>query len=177
MSPPCSRRIFWLTGKPRPVPRAPLRDSKTEKIRLMSTSSIPSPLSSTITRTLPTSTECSVDTITRPGSDDSHASIAFVTTFRIARCSNSGSNSSSGIDSAAFLLSSTPTPWARTTIKSSTSATTSFMSDGTRSGSRSLLKVSMSITRLEIFSWFLSTIDQPLRTMSLSSCFSPSSIK
>ena len=35
ISPSCSCMIFWLTGSPSPVPRLPLRDSKTEKILFM----------------------------------------------------------------------------------------------------------------------------------------------
>ena len=39
--PPCSWRIFWLTGRPRPVPRPPLRETNTPKIRSRSSVSMP----------------------------------------------------------------------------------------------------------------------------------------
>ncbi len=45
--PPCSSRIFWLTGRPRPVPRPPLRETKTAKIFSRSSCSMPLPLSTT----------------------------------------------------------------------------------------------------------------------------------
>ena len=41
MSPPCSLRIFWLTGRPRPVPRPPLCETKSVKILSMSSGGMP----------------------------------------------------------------------------------------------------------------------------------------
>ena len=43
--PPCSLTIFWLTGRPSPVPRAPLSDTNTWKIFGNCSAAMPMPLS------------------------------------------------------------------------------------------------------------------------------------
>ena len=71
-----------------------------------------------------------------------------------------------------------PAPrWPGPAISSITSPTTPLTLAVVRSGSRSLLKVSMSITRAEILFWFFSTIFQPLPTSDSSCSVSPISIR
>ena len=89
--------------------------------------------------------------------------MALVTTLRIARCIASGSNISVGIVAAGCQTSSTFSSSARDFISSTTSAATSLRFDGSGTGSRSLLNVSMSITSAEMRSWLRSTMFQPLR--------------
>ena len=116
----------------------------------------------------------STETSTRAASRFSQASMALVTTFK------NGPVQQVGIELKRRQVGSRLPDRARPAllrrgifISSTTSPTVSFRSAATRSGSRSLLNVSMSMTRLEICSWFFSTIRQPRRTTSLSSSFKP----
>ncbi len=72
--------------------------------------------------------------------------MALVTMLSTARCIASGSNMSVGIVGAGSQSSSTFASLARVFMSSTTSPTTSLRSDGSGTGSRSLLNVSMSIT-------------------------------
>ena len=104
--------------------------------------------------------------------------MALVTTFRMARCRASGSKTAAWACPAPGCQCSVDARVGRPGLHQFDHVADHLIQFGRHhSGLRSLLNVSMSMTRLEIFSWFFSTMAQPLRISSVSPAFSPSSIR
>ena len=130
------------------MPRAPLVEAKTSKIVGISSGEIPSPLSFTTTRATPVDSSHRVDTCTFASGRPSAASIALVTMFSTARWMPSSSMATAGRPTQGRHSRSTPNSPARDRISSTASSTVAFRSAGSRAGSRSLEKESMSSTKL-----------------------------
>jgi len=150
MSPWCSLRIFRLTVSPSPVPREPFVDTKRLKICDRVSGDIPSPLSLTVIRVRRLRESAVTRISTRASGRPSTASRALVTTLRTAREIPSGSKSIRGRSAGGLQRIVVPASAARWWTVSTMSATNATRSVGSGSGSRSLLKESMSMTSDEI---------------------------
>ena len=178
MRPPCSFRIFWLTGRPSPVPRDPLPETNNGKIFAFRRAECREPLSATIDlhqlltgeidrRYFHAGFAAAFAGVDGVGHHVQHGAVdSFGVEYARSACFRRAANAATTFNSPA-----------RDCISSTISRDDLVQVPGDRSGSRSLLNVSMSITSVGNLFWFRSTIFQPLRIMFSSCSVRPISIR
>ena len=171
MSPPCSRRIFWLTGRPRPVPRRAFarledREDLFDVLRGDPFAVVGHD----------DADGCGPSGRTRWSDVDPAPSVLLAGVDGVGDDVQNRPVQQLGVEhehagmSARGCQASSHAGFGGAGLHQLDDVGDRLVEVGRRcsSGSRSLLNVSMSITRLEIRSWFFSTILQPRRTTSLS---------